>query len=273
MVLCMHSGIGSLLKHVKTYFTLREVQARWSASTEDLQYFILNDLLEVSVWTMGMAVITPDGRDTSVLDGVQPVFGKDLWPVLRTGAGQVHRFRRCDTEVVRQDQASPFLVRDHDLLVTRIERDRFERVNGFVIEAEPTAAPQPFDPLATFKHDATYVHISIANARFRLGAIQGNIVKQLHEAAMAGHPWIHQDELLGNTNAKPPRIVDLFDDKQKLAALIQRDGSGNCRLNLPLKPVTSLQRSAYSAGMFRAATSKGGRASHPSPSASPSIGR
>jgi hypothetical protein len=253
-----------MLKHLKTYFTLREVQTRWNSDNDDLQYFILNDLLEVCVWTMGLEVASPDGSETLLLDGVQPLFGKDLWPVLRTGVSPVNRFRQGDGEVVRPDHALAFLVRLDDLLVTRVERDRFERANGFALEPELTARPELFDPLATFKHDATYAHVTIANSVFKLGPIQGNIIKQLHEAAEAGQPWIHQDVLLSNTTSESTRMVDLFKDRAKRAVLLSWDGKGHFRLNLPLRPVTSLKRSACSAAAYRGEITRVGRSSHPS---------
>ncbi|WP_127752676.1 hypothetical protein [Devosia sp. 1566] len=262
-----------MLKHIKTYFNLREIQARWNSDDDDIQYFILNDLLEVCVWTMNVEVRPTDGSETVMLDGVQPVFGKDLWPVLRTGVSPVNRFRQGDKELIRQNPATPFLVRVDDLLVTRVERDRFERENGFALEPELTASPELFDPLATFKHDATYAHVTIANSVFKLGALQGNIIKQLHAAAKAGQPWVHQDVLLSNTNAGSPRVVDLFKDRTKRTALLNGDGKGHFRLNLPVRPVTSLKRSAYSAAVFRGEISKVGRSSHPSHLTSPFMGR
>ncbi len=262
-----------MLKHLKTYFTLREVQTRWDSDDDDMQYFILNDLLEVCVWTMGLEVASPDGSETLQLDGVQTLLGKDLWPVLRTGVSPVKRFRQGDGEVVRKDEASPFLVRMDDLLVTREERNRFERENGFALEPELAAKPDLFDPLATFTHDATYAHVTLANTAFKLGAIQANVVKQLHEAAKAGKPWVHQSVLLSNALSGSEKVAELFADKARVAALFERDGKGHYRLKLPLRPVTSLKRSTYSTWMMGDAFSKGGRSSHPSPSTSSSMGR
>jgi hypothetical protein len=262
-----------MLKHLKTYFTLREVQARWDSDEDDMQFFILNDLLEVCVWTMGLKVAPPDSGEPQVLDGVQPVFGKDLWPVLRTGTSSITRFRHGDGQLFKTDQTTPFLVRSDDLLVTRVERDRFERENGFALEPELAAKPELFDPLATFTHDATYAHVTIANNVFKLGAIQANIAKQLHEAAKTGRPWVHQSVLLANAKSGSGKIPELFADKAKMSAVFERDGKGHYRLNLPLRPVTSLKRSTYSTWMRRAATSKGGRSSPPSPSTSPFAAR
>lgn len=160
-----------MLKHLKTYFTLREVQTRWDSDDDDIQFFILNDLLEVCVWTMDLEVAPPESGEPLVLHGVQPVFGKDLWAVLRTGTSPITRFRQGGGEVVRTAQTVPFLVRTDDLLVTRVERDRFERENGFALEPELAAKPELFDSLATFTHDATYAHVTIANSVFKLGAI------------------------------------------------------------------------------------------------------
>jgi hypothetical protein len=259
-----------MLKHLKSYFSLHEVQTRWEASPADMKYYILEGLLEIRVWTFGLEAVELSGSQPVVLNGLQMVYGEDLWAVLRTGASPIGRFNVDGLELRRTELTPSFIVREDDLFVTRPERDRFERLCGFVPEQEYVSEPVPYDPLQTFRHDPTYAHVGISSANFRLGHIQASIVKQLHVAAEAGRPWVHQDELLTHARSRSARVVDLFGDRAKLAALIERDGNGYCRLNLPLQPSTSLKRSAYTLGRaFTGEFIRRGSASHPSLSASP----
>ena len=255
-----------MLKHRKSYFTIEEVRKRWEASHEDMRYYIREQQLEFCVWTIGIEVRGPaSSSPPQMINGLQSVLGEDLWAVLQNGAHHIHRFRCAEGELVRTSQEPALVVRYDDLLITRLERDRFELQCGFFAPADEAAASASFNPLDTFSHDRTYARVSIGNTKFTLGSVQASAVKLLHEAAASGDPWLHQNVLLGASKAKYPRMVDAFADKEKLHALFEGDNRGNFRLNLPLRPTTSLRRSAFASRLtYRYSGARVERASHPS---------
>jgi len=240
----------------KSYFHLTEVAERWGASMPDLACYALDGLLQISVMAVGVRVETGTFEESdrglfrlaqgeTVLHGPQPVVSSDLWPVFRTGAGRVTRFKPPSAEgyVDLAEDVDPIPITLQDLLVTRAERDRFEAVHGLgEVVGEPSVAGTQ-EP--TFIHRNDYAEVVLNGEIFRLGALQASVVRQLHSAAQSGNPWRHGKELLASSNAQTLRMVDLFKTKPNWRTLIASDGRGYYRLNLPDLPAARPSHRAY----------------------------
>ena len=241
----------------KSYFHLTEVAERWSASIQDLACYTLDGLLEVTVMTIGIRVETgrfdvsdqgvfrvPEGE--RILNGPQPVVSSDLWPVFRTGAGRITRFKphSADGYIDLSEDVDPIAVTLQDLLVTRAERDRFEIAHGLVGESCDQQSRNPAEE-CLFLQRNNYAEIVLNGEVFRLGLLQASIVRALHQASQSDNPWRHGKELLTNSNAQTMRMVDLFKTKRNWRTLIASDGRGYYRLNIPDRPAARPSHSAY----------------------------
>lgn len=242
----------------KSYFHLTEVAECWSASIQDLACYTLDGLLEIAVMTIGTRVETgrfdmndrgvfrvPEGE--KVLNGPQPVVSSDLWPVFRAGAGRITRFKPHSAEgyVDLSEDIDPIAVTLKDLLVTRSERERFERMHG--LGADKSGDPPLEKPpeQCSFLQRNNYAEVVLNGEVFRLGLLQASIVRALHQASQSDNPWRHGKELLANSNAQTMRMVDLFKTKRNWRTLIASDGRGYYRLNLPDRPAARPSHSAY----------------------------
>lgn len=242
----------------KSYFHLTEIAERWSASIQDLACYTFDGLLEIAVMTIGTRVETgrfevsdrgvfrvPEGE--KVLHGPQPVVSSDLWPVFRTGAGRITRFkpRRADGYIDLSEDVDPIAVTLQDLLVTRMERERFETAHG--LAARETSDQPSVSPTeeSLFLQRNNYAEVVLNGEVFRLGLLQASIVRELHRASQTDNPWRHGKELLANSNAQTMRMVDLFKTKRNWRTLIASDGRGYYRLNIPDRPAARPSHSAY----------------------------
>lgn len=242
----------------KSYFHLTEVAERWSASIQDLACYTLDGLLEVAIMTIGTRVETgrfdvsdqgvfrvPEGE--RILNGPQPVVSSDLWPVFRTGAGRITRFRphSADGYIDLSEDADSIPVTLQDLLITRSERDRFEVAHGLVDVGANEQPPTKSAEVCSFIHRNNYAEVVLNGDVFRLGLLQASIVRALHQASRSDNPWRHGKELLASSNAQTMRMVDLFKTKRNWRTLIASDGRGYYRLNIPDRPAARPSHSAY----------------------------
>ena len=242
----------------KSYFHLTEVAERWSASIQDLACYTLDGLLEVAIMTIGTRVDTgrfevndrgvfrvPEGE--KVLNGPQPVVSSDLWPVFRTGAGRIMRFkpRSADGYIDLSENVDSIAVTLQDLLITRSERDRFETAHGLADVASNEQPPKKPTEECSFIHRNNYAEVVLNGEVFRLGLLQASIVRELHRSSQSDNPWRRGKELLANSNAQTMRMVDLFKTKRNWRTLIASDGRGYYRLNTPNRPAARPSHSAY----------------------------
>lgn len=241
----------------KSYHRLAELSALWCAPVDDLECYVLDGLLEVSVMAIGLPVevgrlerdsegggwMRVDARP-ELLSGLQPVVAADLWPVFRHGLGRVARLKppAPDGFVELADGVDPILVTMTDLLVARSERQRFEAAHGLGA-SEPEAAAASAEP--GFLHRNGYAEVVSAGEVFRLGPLQAAIVRQLHEASATPDPWRTGKELLAASRSESQKIVDLFKSKPNWRSLIVSDGRGRYRLNLADRPVARSSHRAY----------------------------
>ena len=178
----------------KAYFTLPEIIARWKLPESDLIYLAENDRLRLSVRVFGLPVefgdheITDDGRRYNVsverkhFSGLLDLNARDAFRLFRCGELIVTEFRTPRADYASLwDDAEPVLFMTGDLLLRREERDRFEAKSGF--SGTRAEAAQP-----TFLASPDYHNIRSQGREFRLGPIQAQVVRVLHDAARAGNP-------------------------------------------------------------------------------------
>lgn len=232
----------------------------------DIACYVIDGLLQVSIMAIGVVVETgtfeaddqglmrlPEGE--TVLNGLHAVVASDLWSVFRHGSGHIARFKPAATHgyIELASHHGAIRITLEDLLVTRTERDRFERACGMGPGEPEAVASHKATPLVAehpanatqFVHRDDYSEVVFSGELFRLGPLQAAVVRQLHEASQSGNPWRPGKELLSNSSASTMRIVDLFKVKKNWRTLIVSDGRGNYRLNLQDRPAARPSHRAY----------------------------
>ena len=226
---------------LKRYFYLKELAERWGVSMSDLVDYAWNGELEISVMTIAQAAEVgrigtgSDGaveirEEDTVLFGAQPLLVADVCSVIRSGAYRIDRFKPRQTGGYLKitDGYPPLAITTADLLVTRLERDRFEAANGLSFDD-----PAPPGSHSIFEHREDYSEVVLHRQIFRLGPLQASVVRHLHEASSTSNPWRNGRQLLVDTGARTERIVDLFKGKDRWRDLIASDRRGLYRLNVP----------------------------------------
>ena len=101
---------------------------------------------------------------------------------------------------------------------------------AFMADDGLAARPVP----ASFRHDAGYRHVWLHGEEFSLTAKQALVVEALHEAALAGEPWVHARDLLYAAESDSDKLSHLFRrfKDPHWSALIRSDGRGCYRLNV-----------------------------------------
>ena len=226
---------------LKRYHYLKELAERWGVSMSDLVDYCWNGELEIAIMTIAQSVELGrveggvDGQvevrtEDTVLFGAQPLLVADVCSIFRAGVYRISRFkpRTADGYLKITDGHPSLTITTSDLLVTRLERDRFEAAHGLVF-----AEPSPTNARSIFEHREDYSEVVLHNQLFRLGPLQATIVRRLHEASSTSNPWRNGRQLLADTGARTERLVDLFKGKTKWRDLIASNGRGCYRLNVP----------------------------------------
>lgn len=242
----------------KSYFTLPEILARWAMPEADFAYLAENDLLRLSVRVFSVPVEfgdyeeTGDGQLASLpwergpFDGLLDLYARDVFHVFRDGAVDVRHFRTPRAHYARVwSDSGHLLVRSIDLLLRREERDRFEAESGFAARRTAAVAGAP---AGSFQASADYHDVICSGHRFRMGAIQAQVVRALHEAAKAGEPWQSGKEILAVAGSRSLKMADVFKSQTHWRALIESNGRGAYRL---AGLSTSRQRLPLDGGMSR----------------------
>ena len=76
-----------------------------------------------------------------------------------------------------------------------------------------------------------YQEICCAGYRYRLGPIQAEVVRALHEAALAENPWQNGKTVLSAAGSKSLRMADVFKSQTNWRHLIRSDRRGGYQLN------------------------------------------
>lgn len=221
----------------KAYFTLPEILDRWSISEADLIYLAENDKLRLSVRVFGVPLELGDYEETangerfrvpweqSRYSGLLDLHAQDVFQLFRCSESHLSDFRtpRAAYATLWGD-AEPIFVMIGDLLLRREERDRFEAETGFSgAEAGPKAT--------VFSASAGYHEVRCGDRHFRLGPIQAQVVRALHEAALAGQPWQSGKAILSAAGSKSLKMSDVFKSQKYWRELIDSNGRGTYRLN------------------------------------------
>jgi len=222
----------------KLYFSLPEVQDRWRISETDLVYLAENDKLRLSVRVFHAAVEFGDfdeGADgerfrvpweRKPFSGLLDLHACDVFQLFRCGELHVSEFRtpRADYAAL-YGEAEPIFVLIGDLLLRRDERDRFELQSGF--SSGGSAIEE-----STFIASTDFQDVRCNGYRFRLGPIQAQVVRALHEAALRGEAWQSGKAILSSAGSKSLRMADVFKSQQDWRELIRSDRRGGYRLNV-----------------------------------------
>ena len=220
----------------KSYFTLPEILERWAMSEADLVYLAENDQLRLSIRVFNLAVElgdyeeTPEGERFSVpfergpFNGLLDLHAHDVFQLFRHGEVKLSRFRSHKADYAcLTGERELITVRQRDLFLRRDERDRFEAETGF---AGAAAGPRP----GAFHASADYQDVRCNGQHFRLGAIQAQVVRALHEAAVCGEPWQSGKAILAAAGSRSLKMSDVFKSKKNWRLLIESDGRGAYRL-------------------------------------------
>lgn len=221
----------------KAYFTLPEILDRWSISEADLIYLAENDKLRLSVRVFGVPLELGDYEEThegehfrvpterSYYSGLLELHARDVFQIFRTAELTVNDFRtpRSDYASIWGDREGVPLTIE-DLLLRREERDRFEAETGF---SGAETGPQ----LPIFSASSDYQEVRCGGHQFRLGPIQAQVVRALHEAARRGEAWQSGKAILSAAGSKSLKMSDVFKSQKQWRSLIESNGRGNYRLN------------------------------------------
>ncbi|PZP83555.1 MAG: hypothetical protein DI582_10800 [Azospirillum brasilense] len=228
----------------KKYDRLYNLWERWGISQDDVYYAIENDLLRVCIYLPLRFVERGVIKDNKFIferhehkHGFIAVRSEDFRLICSKGSAKLRIFHSIRTEghILRLAMEPPqpsVLVRVHDLIVLREDRQKFEETYD-IRPRETTVYPATPGIDGTFRYSNDYRHVTMDNQEFHLGDVQARIVGLLHEAACSRSPWVHGKILLYDSGAKTTRMRDLFKLKKHWEHLLNSNERGYYRLNLP----------------------------------------
>jgi hypothetical protein len=223
----------------KRYFTLRETAARWELAMEDLGYLAENGDLRVSTRLedahIERGTIEIDrGQEFRIpheqtwFSGVMDLRRPDAFRIFRHGVAEVHYFHADSGDVYTAaiEPTAPVEVHLNHLVVRRDERDRLETVHASVGQTVAEGIG--------FQHSPDYRNVRLGTTEMALGAVQAEVTRLLHQAAISDAPWCDGKPLLSEAGATSFRMSDVFKSQKQWRQLIRSDGRG--RYQLRLKP-------------------------------------
>lgn len=223
----------------KRWFRIADIARRWAIPPSDIEDYALDELLELAVfvvdvpaeagsWEPGPHGDLPLLQDRPILNGPQPLPRASLLEIFRGGESEVRAFRTTSPHTfLHVAPGLPALVvRRDDLIVTREERDRFERQHGSAVESPDGASIDP-----TVWHSEDFTSARVAGEWHSFGPKQAAVLRLLTAAAATDKPWCDGKRLLQDSSASTMRLVDLFKRKPEWRQLVLADGKGRYRLN------------------------------------------
>jgi hypothetical protein len=217
------------------WYRIADVAKRWNMSVRDIEDYALDEVLRLSVfvvdlpveasgWELGdINVRSPQG--VLFINGPQRLVRSTLLEIFRVGNAEVRSF---PTEKPHQNVhvrfgTSAVIVRREDLILTREERDRFERDHAVSIE---TGKPNDV------WHSEDFSRVRVANEWHSFGPKQAAVLRLLKAASDTDNPWLDGKRLLDEADSATMRLIDLFKRKPAWRQLILADGKGRYRLNI-----------------------------------------
>jgi len=220
----------------KHWFRIADVAKRWEILPSDVEDYALDELLRLSVFVVDLraeaGICERDDHthhhileDMQVLNGPQPLCRGSLLEIFRDGRAEVRSFRaeRPDRYLRVASHMPPMIVRRDDLIVTREERDRFERVHGGRADATDAATDA--------WHNDDFTSVRVDNEWHSFGPKQAAVLRLLKAAAETDNPWRDGKRLLDEAGATTMRLIDLFKRKPAWRRLVLADGKGRYRLS------------------------------------------
>ncbi|MGB6538632.1 MAG: hypothetical protein WBF58_22035 [Xanthobacteraceae bacterium] len=223
----------------RNWYRIGDVAKRWSMSPSDIEDYALDEILQLSVfvvelpveangWELGeLNVRSPHGM--LFINGPQPLLRASLLEIFRAGQAEVRCFptQAPHKHVYVRSGTPPVIVRREDLILTRDERDRFEREHAVVTEREKAAPADAW-------HSEDFSRVRLGADWHSFGPKQAAVLRLLKTASEGDNPWLDGKRLLDEADAATMRLVDLFKRKPAWRQLIQADGKGRYRLHAEL---------------------------------------
>ena len=221
----------------KRWFRMAEVAERWSVKPADLEDYALDEMLQLSVFVVDLPAEygswegrtmgeDPCIQDLPILNGPQSLLRSSLLDIFRDGQAEVRAFRteRPNTYLHIRSDVPPMVVRRDDLIVTRAERDRFEREHGSVSTPDNLL-------VAEFVHNEDFTKVRVAGEWHSFGPKQAAVLRRLRLACETDHPWRDGKGLLCDVGSTTLRLADLFKRRPVWRQLVQADGKGSYRFS------------------------------------------
>ena len=219
----------------KRWFRIGDVARHWAIPLSDIEDYALDEMLQLSVFVVDLPAEMgswegsrvgegPALQDLPILNGPQPLQRSCLLEIFRDGHTEVRAFRAAQPNTylhVRSDMRE-MVVRRDDLIVTREERDRFEREHGATSALEAL-------PIAEFSHNDDFTKVYVAGEWHSFGPKQAAVLRLLKLASDADDPWRDGKRLLGDIGSTTLRLADLFKRRSVWRQLVQADGKGSYR--------------------------------------------
>jgi hypothetical protein len=219
----------------KSYYSCDEIAERWNTNRDDLLVFAMDGLLELSVLLIGREIelgSLVDGRkvkeEVKTFTCPLPAYPEDLWRAMKGGAASIGRFKtaHADRYAVPANESRRWPMWDSSVVITREERDRFERTHNLTPDVKEARATD-------FSHSSDYSIVTLSGRTFQLGALQAGMVRMLHAATRTGDGWVSGRDLLDEVRSASTYIGHVFKSQHQWQQLIQSDGRGKYRLNMP----------------------------------------
>ncbi len=221
----------------KRWFRIGEVAKHWAIPLSDIEDYALDEMLQLSVFVVDLPAEMgswegsrvgegPALQDLPILNGPQPLQRSSLLEIFRDGQAEVRAFRAAQPNTylhVRSD-VREMVVRRDDLIVTREERDRFER------EHETASTPEA-SLVAGVSYNDDFTKVRVDGEWHNFGPKQAAVLRLLRLAGDTGDPWCDGKRLLGDVGSTTSRLVDLFKRRPVWRQLVQADGKGRYRLH------------------------------------------
>jgi hypothetical protein len=207
----------------KEYFALEEIEERWGIQRRDTTYYAENGLLEIMMRVVGVVIevgiieTEPNGRWFSILEdhrrysGLLALRACDLAILLRRGSMTIRCFRAGEErygDIVAPEDGIE--VHACDLVVTRAERDRFERAHALDNQVKSNGKrAMPVMPPIDCSDDGGWITVRGREYLFS-GLLQKTVIRRLYEALQDGSPRIGMQALLEEIESRSRHISQVF---------------------------------------------------------------
>lgn len=220
----------------KSHYGIAETAKKWRTSTDNILVYAMDGLIELSVMLVGRPIALGEivngekhEREVKRFNTPLPVYAEDLWNIFKGSGSTIGRFKTSEPNTYAEpaNEHRRWPVWESSVVVTREERDRFERIYKLGPAADTEQCHQ-----SEFRHSTDYSSVELSGYSFRLGPLQAGIVRQLHAASLTGDGWVRGEVLLETVRSKSVYIGHIFKSKPNWLKLIASDEKGSYRLNI-----------------------------------------